>query len=463
MFRRGNPFVVNCRHRRRRARTSRRSVLLPLAFTLLIVASAVSTAPHGVLADDDVVAAMTASPSTDPTEEPTADVPADESVAEPVDPTPTDPMPDTEIASPPPPESVETVEQPTETPADAAAPEATATPPDDQSDADAAAQTASPDPTEPPPTETATPAPLPTLSFSPASHPVCKPVDDRPDVVAAGESLDYRCSFALDLAAAHLAPSTVLIDWSVNASVTAGWSTQLLPPGADSQWTAEGSDIAGFAHQSLLADPDLTDSTDPFTTRQRIAFGLRLHRPDCGAETPSIELAVSAVPSIPTVENAVVTQERDQPDPYELTPVLAPIAETAPTVTIQDVAITPSTFSLTDQVTHGTLTIVVDNPTQQCHAWNVVVGLRAFTDREIPDAAVLRAVGDPSGASGAGIVAVGPQTDRQSLATPVVVAVVQAGADPGRSTQTLGFDLTIPGQTSVGAYRARATADVAPS
>jgi hypothetical protein len=326
-------------------------------------------------------------------------------------------------------------------------------PSDDATSADGAAST--PTPTEVPATSTVVPSPK--LAYAPNAKPTCRLVDGEPRSVAAGGSVDYRCDYGMQLSGANLASSWISLDWVASVSASAGWTVQLAPDAKGVPvWSAANAAAArlevhgGVAHASDVV-------VDAFSGAGDVSFLLRLTRPACGSDAPVVSLVLSAVASLPGHDGAAVSQGADQPAPYALTPKLAALVETAPTVTIAAFTVAPAAFSLTDQTTVATLTIVVDNPVHQCRDWSVIVDVRSFLGDEIDGTVALRSIGPLQGAPDSGYLATFPQ-DR----SPYVVATIANGADFGQFTQTIEFALTIPGKTASGAYQSSASARVLP-
>jgi len=147
--------------------------------------------------------------------------------------------------------------------------------------------------------------------------------------------------------------------------------------------------------------------------------------------------------------------------PLEVHPLLAPIIYIPPIVSIVDFAIAPVEFSLSDQTTQGTLTIQVENAEMQCQDSIVSVSVQAFTGTDVQDSVILLSIGDLIEAPSDRYIPVSPG-EASSLVSLVNVSVVQAGAAAGSYTQTIGFELTIPGQLNAGVFDAQASAAVEP-
>lgn len=316
------------------------------------------------------------------------------------------------------------------------------------------------------PTPTSTPIPTPTLTYAPADHPVCTPVDDLPEVIASGGSLDYLCTSSVVLTGDHLSPLAISLNWTVMATISADWSVQLLPPVDDPtsepEWTAANRDVAEFEHQASVTDPSVADAADSFTTEQSLTFRLRVYREACQTSAPTVALDVRVAPTTQLVNAPQIERQGDQPEPYALTPSLEPITDAAPIVSIRDFMIAPIVFSLDDQVASGTVTLQVENVIHQCRDWSVAVTVQTSIGEAGSGHAIATVIGEPADAP-LGIDVAPVFDSAQDLTSPVVVSVVHAGTEPGAYTQTIAFDLTIPGQTGVGLYRAHASAVVEPS
>jgi hypothetical protein len=150
---------------------------------------------------------------------------------------------------------------------------------------------------------------------------------------------------------------------------------------------------------------------------------------------------------------------RTQPRSIGLEPETAPVPRAEPHIAIQAIAIDPIAFSLDDQVTYGAVTIVVTNDVYQCESWNVALSVQAFVGEAITNLTTLTDIGPLLGAPATGY-ATSDLTAGTPLTDPVTVSVVTSGAAPGSYTQTIGFDLTVPGRTSTGAYASRVSVTV---
>jgi hypothetical protein len=311
-------------------------------------------------------------------------------------------------------------------------------------------------------TETPNPAPAqppaPVLIVKPRLAPDCAPLAGGPAAVAAGDAIDYDCRYKVKLIGERIAPAWIAIDWSVAVDATDGWGAQLsLAPNDPTSWTPLDANPARVQARTGWRPDASNDVVDTFNNSAELVFRLRLTRPACGAAVPKVEVTLTANVTLPGHDGVTITQPTDQPQPFSLTPELAPLVVAEPTVSITDFAIAPVAFSLTDQVTAGTVTIAIDNADLQCRDWNVLVDMQSFVGDAVNGDVRLSAIGlvDGTGVEAAAL----PPSDQNG---PYVVAVIHAGAQPGQWIQTLGFELTIPGQTSSGGYQSRATASVVP-
>ena len=326
---------------------------------------------------------------------------------------------------------------------------------------------------EPSPVDEATAEPTATpqalLTYSQIVNATCVPASGLvDDVIEAGASLDYTCSFATDLHAENVPLDGIDLSWSVSTSIDDGWQVQLATDSIDSgAWSEPGHNRAEIATQAIDRST-LTDSAaedDPavntVTGSVALPFNLRLTRPACATDAPTLTLTLSSTATVPGNDQAIVTQEGDPLPPIELHPQLAPITYIAPTVSIVDFAITPVEFSLSDQTTQGTLTIHVENSVLQCQDSVVSVSVQAFTGTDVQDIVSLQSAGELIDAPLDGYLSIPPGED-SSLVSLANVSVVQAGAAAGSYTQTIGFELAIPGQLGAGAFDAQASVVVEP-
>lgn len=301
---------------------------------------------------------------------------------------------------------------------------------------------------------------MPSLAYAPGV-PACEPGPGQPSEVPAGGNVDFDCALDVWVTGEWLEPEAVSIDWEVEATGNDGWQVRLLPPaepGTAPTWTEPAGVTAAFRHMGPLANAGSV-APGAFVATERLAFGVRLHRGDCVAAADPVRLDIDARVTSATegVDAALLEPE---PDPVFLSPPLAPLETVEPSVAIVDVAIDPTTFSLTDQVTRGSVTIRVDNPVRQCESWTVSVRVQGFVGLEFEEDAVLTERGKLVDAPAPGYEAASGDGDSPWPAD--VVSVIHASAGAGSYTQTIGFVLTIPGQVSTGAYQAKVVVTVDP-
>jgi hypothetical protein len=343
------------------------------------------------------------------------------------------------------------------------------------------AETATPEPSPEPATAPPTPSPEAVLRYTPAVAPTCSITPNAAtEGVPAGGVIEYSCSYELDLAGKHLIPSAINVEWTIDASIGDGWTIQLLAPSKNRpSWTDPNVPVASASFQtayrrevrdagvepsvpSRIAKLDTKGQTiDTLDDTAIVRFGVRVHRPRCAEAAVPIRLGLTGVASLPGSDDADTRINGSQPDPFFFEPDLAPIEVVAPVVTVQDFSLEPVAFSLDDQVTHGTVTILVENSIYQCQDWHVAVAVRAIVDGDVQDLFSLGQVGNPTDSTMSGVTVTASQSGRK-LTNPIVVSVVHTGARIGTYTQTIGFNLTIPGQTSAGSYAARVIAAVDP-
>lgn len=331
--------------------------------------------------------------------------------------------------------------------------------------------TDTPEPTEdqteatPPPT---VPVELPSsLTYSIAAPIACAPVSGIADEpISAGGTLDYDCTFPVDLHGKNLSPDQIAVAWTVSASSESTWSVQLAAPAVSGgNWSDPGQHLAqiGSDHANLdvlSVTPAPADGQDALVDgRLTIAFQLRLERPQCTSDPVAFQVSAGATASTPGAPQATVVLDGAQPDPLTVTPSLAPLVVAAPVVSIESVTIDPVAFSLDDRTTSGVLTIHVENSTMQCSASDVAISVQAFVGTDISNSTGIVSVGALTGVPDGNYVALAPDAGT-SLNAYVVVSTIEAGATPGSYTQTISFEVAVPGQISAGTFDVRASATV---
>ena len=218
--------------------------------------------------------------------------------------------------------------------------------------------------------------------------PVCQPTGDQPEIVASGGSLDYDCTDSVRLSGSNLAPSSIQIDWSVQTTVSGGWTVQLLPP-ADipnetPRWTDDNLATAHFAYRETpMTSADNATVTKTFTNTQTLIFGLRVHRAACSTDAQAVTLAVAAQVSVPGSDAATTQAGTPGPDaPFTLNPALAPIPE--PTLSFAgpldfgSVAMT-ATGPVSPSAA-GFVDVTIANLDLACGQWTVVLMAQSLSD-----------------------------------------------------------------------------------
>jgi hypothetical protein len=306
------------------------------------------------------------------------------------------------------------------------------------------------------------------LEYRPSRHPRCVPAPAQDsESIDAGATFDYQCEYSADVIGAGVAPADIALNWSVAAAVAEPWEIQVRRAPDDDDhdaptWSEAGRATFDRSFQTGIEQDPSHDVADALDETARFVFDLRLRRPPCAVVSEPIVLSTSVGVSATADPDLVISRNPVEVEPLTLVPELTPLIESPPTVSIVAYEIAPTTFSLTDQVTQGSLTIQIENPAMQCRSWAVSVQAEAFVGDPLPGSIELAAVGDPSGSGSGAAYVVQPSAGVRSVDEPVVISVVPAGAEPGISTQTVQLSLSIPGQIGVGVYTSRATAAVTP-
>lgn len=327
------------------------------------------------------------------------------------------------------------------------------------------------EPSEPGLDETAAPAetaeatpPTPHMTFTPSLEPVCLPAPAfAGGSIAAGASFDYDCTLSVEISAKQLIPGDIAIDWAVSASVEGTWSVQVMTPWIEEgAWSEPGLSLAELFVISQAPDALLLETASLLSGTVTLPFGLRLYRPACSTDLPLITVATGVAARVPANDAALVTQQAEQPLPIQLAPDLAPVPDVSPTVSIEQVVVTPVPFSLTEQTTTGLMTVRVDNPIVQCRPWSVQVSVETYAGSVPVGITSVIAVGAIDNATGGGYypLAFDPAL---GVGQSAGASFVETGATPGSFTQTIEFTVTLPGQLSAGVLTVHATAIVEPA
>lgn len=322
------------------------------------------------------------------------------------------------------------------------------------------------DATPPPsPDPTATPDLTPSLTYTIATPLTCALASGTGDgQIAAGGTLDYDCTFAIDLHGQNLTTDQIALAWNVSATTESMWSVRLSSATIDNgAWSDPGQTAQLVADSANLNPLAATADADGQGTRLdgriTLSFQMRLERPSCASDPVSFALSASATASTPGAPAATATLDGAQPDPLTIMPSLAPLVVSAPVVTIESVSIEPVAFSLDDRTTTGTMTIRVDTSTPQCSAHDIAISVQTFVGTDISDATSIISTGALSGAPDGAYIAILPEAGTP-LAPSVVVSTIEAGATPGSYTQTISFKVAVPGQIVAGTFDVRASATV---
>lgn len=417
-----------------------RTVLAVVA-ALALLAGVVGTGPgraSRVLADDATPAALA---------EPAA---ADEGPAPPEEPV---------IDDEPAPEPSDVLTEETETPE--ALPVEAETPEPEDEGADADPTTAEPAATPSPETAPTVEAPpTPDLSYTPAERPDCVPAAGQAEIVAHGAFLDYDCAYEGQLTGGNIAPAAVQLDWTVTAAVDGGWAVQLRPPVVDPTapppWTAAESGAAELTHRSGIGGA-AGETLDTFDETAALAFGLRVHRVACSVDTQTVTLNAAVVASLPGHAEAAVAATAPQPEPFTLTPALAPIPE--PTLSFGGAldfgSVPVDAMGVQEAPAPQTITVTIEGLDRACGAW--ALGLSST------------ALGGEDGSTMAASTLILTSIDDEALAggeCPLdggcAIATVAAGPDAAAAvTYTLGVSLVLPVQPRATTFNATLSATLA--
>lgn len=389
-------------------------------------------------------------------DEPSVEPPAEEEIATEAPPPPTDVPPPPPTDQPPPdPTEEPVIVEPTIAPADL--PVLPTDPPlvpttelpatasiDEPTSVPDATETPSPTPL---PTATPTPTPEPALAAILADAPECQTAPDGPAAIASGGSLDYLCTDRIALMGTNVVPARIEIEWTVGATVNNGWSVQILPPARTSsdavQWTVEGAAEAGFVFDlpspaSVSVMPGAVDMT------AEITFRVRIHRPACALEPPTLALRHDVSVQSP---DATAADDPAISEPLRLTPNFAAAPEPAVAfVGPLDFGEIGVTAAAGNTVKPGTLSLTVAGLDGACGAWLVQVSASALANQSGAPLAgsrlMLVSINDDIIPNGGCDLAGG--CDLMSLA---------AGPEaPTTRTFALGIELHMPQQPGTGSF-----------
>jgi hypothetical protein len=111
-------------------------------------------------------------------------------------------------------------------------------------------------------------------------------------------------------------------------------------------------------------------------------------------ESTAWGLQITGVAKLPDSADALVGLDSEQPNPYELSPILAPVPDDVPSVTITGGEIDSIQFSDAEQIAHGTVTVSVTNPVHQCVGWSIAVSVQLLIGDQVMDWTTLSDVGE---------------------------------------------------------------------
>lgn len=314
---------------------------------------------------------------------------------------------------------------------------------------------------EPEPDPSPTPTPEPLLRYAQPTA-ACDPAEDQPSSVAHGSSVDYVCHLAMDLVGTDVAPDTIRGIWDVHVSASDRWSVSLLPPVSSAEgeapvWTPEGAGEAGFSFSQEDVAGTGTDPVDIDVTAS-ITFRLRLQRPVCSAESPTVLIHHDAHVAVTMPGIIVETPPGDVP-PTQVTPGLELIP--APAVTLEGPIrfgeIGVSSAGVERVVTTGTATLTVSGLDASCGRWLLLLrasDLTSETGRVLPGSrlSVISINNEfiPGGAC--------------ELTGECAIAAFDAGPNAASSIPiVLGLELRMTEPPSPGVFDASLTARIAPA
>ncbi|MGH2548613.1 MAG: hypothetical protein ACRDHN_04455, partial [Thermomicrobiales bacterium] len=181
--------------------------------------------------------------------------------------------------------------------------------------------------------------------------------------VVQDQSIDYRCSIAIDLSGTDLNGATALLDWSLSATAGAGWSVQLRL--LDRSWGSPGS--------TALLEDERTIDLD-VTAPNALVADVRIYRQACVTAAMTISLAGSVTVQLLDANGAASGAAVQGASAGEITPVLAAIPE--PQLSFAGALdfgqVSPETWG--DAVAaNGEITLVVSGLSSSCGAWDVVL------------------------------------------------------------------------------------------
>ena len=322
--------------------------------------------------------------------------------------------------------------------------------------------TLEPVPTEEPttaPEPTATPEPVSTLSYLLDAQPTCELAPDQSNVVKSGGAVDYRCTDSVALGGEHVTPATLALNWTVTATIDAGWTVQLLPPAHENEvvdWSARDSNRATFQFSPRAPAGDGGEPA-AIDVNAQIVFGLRLTRPACNLAPPVLKLSHAV--DLQSPDATAASQRQDTPEPLRIEPELAPIPE--PSVTFAGpldfgkVSVTALGADTTTKT--GQLELSVTDLDQACGDWLLHLASAPLTDAagDLLDGSHLVVISINGDALADGGCDLSAGCDLATLtASPEATAT---------ASFTLDIELRMPAQPGTGSFQPSLTAALTPT
>lgn len=312
---------------------------------------------------------------------------------------------------------------------------------------------------EPTAIPTVEPTPAPTLSYLLSDQPECILAPDQPDTVASGGALDYQCTDRVSLTGTGIAPDGVSVKWSIQTTIDADWSVQLLPPVNENeiaQWTDPGLADAYFTFDQLRPAGSGDDAATIDTTIE-VTYGIRVTRPNCNLTTP--ELAITRGVEVGSADASATSLAQSEPEPLRINPGLQAIPDPSVAFTgpldFGEVSVTAS--GPDSAVKTGTMTVIVSGLNQSCGAWTLHLASTSLADE----------AGNPLSGSSLVVVAVdgvAPPDGGCDLANGCDLTTFTGAIDAAQTQSlTLDIELRMPDQPGTGSFQTSLSAALLPT
>jgi hypothetical protein len=279
--------------------------------------------------------------------------------------------------------------------------------------------------------ETPTPSPTtasPVLAIEQPTTLTCELAPEQSESILSGGTQLYDCRAELGLTGTAVDPSQVLIEWQIDVSTGGAWAAQLRTD-AEQPWPDLETPPVLTA-QSTLDDVVAAGDGAEFVATEDEQFQLLITRPACDTTPATIQVQVSASPSL----DGAPVGTTSLPEPLKVEPSLAAIGQ--PVVTFDG----PLNFGSVDadasgpavSELSGTLGLTLSGMNATCGNWQVAIGGAGMVD------------GDGQSLPGSELLVL-PTTD---AGVPCDVRdgcpVAQVAADPSADpTQSLSLDLEL--------------------